>query len=212
MIAALAALALAGPPADGLRAVVARPAAAEDYRAWLALHARPPATLACSPGWPGLALLCFRVWEPVPGDAARRSRRWVSSADLTAWGIDAAGLQAAVDARARTQIAAATSRQIVGMKGSYLEIVDGDGASAAALLHPDLLAARLGGPPIAVALPSDAVMLAWKPGGDDVDLAMAVGVHEVFTAAETPVTEVVHLWDGAAWTAWAMTQPVAPAP
>ncbi len=212
MMEVLGAAALAAAPVEGLRAVVARPGAADDFRAWLVSNHRPETTLACTEGWAGLASLCFRIWEPAPGDPVRRSRRWVTAADLTAWATDAVLLRAALGVAGREHVAQATTHQIEGISGEYLKIVDGDGWSASALLAPDALAARLGGPPIAVALPSDTVMLAWKPGNDQVDLIMAVGVHEVFAAAEAPVTEVVHRWDGTTWTAWAMTLPATPSP
>jgi hypothetical protein len=209
MIPWFAGVALAAPP-EGVRPVVARPAAAGEYKAWLAANGRPAADLACDSGWPGLAALCWRVWEPAPGEPPRRARRWATTADLARWSVDLAALRETARGDATRSIGLATSKRVEGMTGSYVELIDGDGGSAAALLAPDVLASKLGGPPIVAALPSDVVLLAWKPGDEAFDLAMAVGVHEVYTRAETPITEVVHLWDGAAWSAWGVPLPTTP--
>ncbi len=195
-------------PLAGVRPVPAPATAQADWRSWLAGHGKPLSELACVQTWPGFADTCFRVWEPTA--AGKRSRRWVTSADLGAWGTTAAGLRDRVAPHAAERVGAlAKSRDVVGMKATYLEIVDGDGWAAAAILAPEALAAKLGGAPIAVALPADTVALAWKPGDEQVDLAMAVGVHELFAAQESPVSEVIHVWDGKAWTAWAVATPKA---
>ncbi len=206
LLPALAAEPAARDPLAEIRPVPAPSSAQADWRIWLAGHGKPPSELACVATWPGFADTCFRVWEPTA--AGKRSRRWVTSADLAAWGTTAPALRDRVAPLAAERVGAlAKTRDVVGMKATYLEIVDGDGWAAAAVLAPDALAAKLGGVPIAVALPADTVALAWKPGDEQVDLAMAVGVHELFAAQESPVTEVIHVWDGKTWTAWAVATP-----
>jgi hypothetical protein len=206
----IAQLALATAPA-GVRPVVAPSSAADDWHAWLAKQGRPTSDLACEVEWPGYASVCFRVYEPA--DGPKRVRRWVTTADLTRWKLTIDGLRTDVAAAAAKEVALlAQVKPVVDLPATYLEIVDGEGWAAAGLLAPDALAARLGGPPIAVAVPAETVLLAWKPGDDKIDLAMAVGVHELFTGQADPVTEVIHAWDGAKWSAYAVATPHVAAP
>lgn len=201
MVLLLSMLALGAPP-DSVRPTVAPVDAPSQYAAWLAEQGLPGSELACEPLWPEHALLCFKVV-----DAGRR--RWVTSADLAAWGTTLAELRARLTARARPVLATQPRRLPVSdMQGaSYWLAAEGDGWAAAGLLNPDLLARRVGGAPILVATPTDSVLLAWRPGSAELDKVMAVGVRKMFDEEPGSVTPMVHRWDGEKWTPFGQAVP-----
>jgi hypothetical protein len=184
------ALASAAAP-SGLRPVVAAPDAPQRYAAWRMTEGLEPERLACDVVWPE-ALLCLRVWED-------GGRRWASTRDLERWGIGLPAARASLAEAARTHVESAPLVPIEGMAAKYLRLADGDGWAAAGLLRPDLLAERLGGLPLRVAIPSQGVMVAWRAQGPEVDKVMAVGVRELFEQQPQPVTPKVYQWDGARW-------------
>ncbi|HHO52794.1 MAG TPA: hypothetical protein ENK18_18445, partial [Deltaproteobacteria bacterium] len=124
------------PP--GLRPVAASPDTPERYVAWRTSQGLPPAQLHCEPLWPGVALLCFRVWED-------GLRRWVERGDLIRWGVGAEALKARILEASAAPIQAAESVSVEGMSAGYLRLVDGDGWAVAGLLRPELLSERPGG-------------------------------------------------------------------
>lgn len=159
-----------------------------------------PSPLACDVLWPRETLVCFRVQEG-------NKRRFVTEADLAQWAVDVVALRAAVTQRAREKLVdQPKSATIEGTQKTYWTSAEGDGWSAAGVLAPELVAMRLGGP-FMVAVPTDRVLLAWRPGDPDLDKIMAVGVKEMFEAADWPVTAVVHRWDGARFTAYVEAVP-----
>jgi hypothetical protein len=198
----LAGAALAAIP-DGLRPVVGTADVGERFARWLGEEGMPPEHLICEPFWPEVASLCFRVWD-------KGKRRWVVGGDLQAWGVDEPALKAAATAGAEAKIRAAELVPIGGTKASYLRLVDGDGWAAAALLRPDIVAERLGGGPIRVAVPADSVVVAWKVQGDDIDRIMAVGVRELYDQTKGPVSPKIETWDGAKWEPFGEAHPTAP--
>lgn len=198
MIWLLTVAALAGVP-EGIRPVVAPLDAPARFVSWAGDGAR----LACEPLWEGASLLCFRVWEG-------GRRRWVTSADLAAWGATVADLRAAV-ARAAPSRVELERRPIVDMDAHWWLLRSGDGWSAAGVLAPDRVAQALGGGPVRAAVPAEGVFVAWRAGDREVDHVMAVAVRELFDQAEpTGVSPLVHTWDGTSWTAWARAVPQAP--
>ncbi len=150
------------------------------------------ADLACEPLWPGVSLLCFRVWEG-------GERRWVESSDLERWGVGIPELKAALAKQAPSHLKDAEIVEVGGMSEKYLRLADGDGWAAAALLAPQDLAARVGERPIRAALPGEGVLLAWKGGSEELDRVMAVGVRELYEGASGGLSPVVYQWDGKAW-------------
>jgi len=195
MILLFAALALAAPP-EGLRPGLSPWDAPEQFAQWMKSQGAAGASLACTDPWPEHAKLCFRLWE-------KEKRRYVTQADAATWGSDAAGLQAAVLERSRGKIAGMLERTPVeGLPAHYWIARDGDGWQASGILHPDELADAIGGVPILVAAPADGVLLAWRPGVEGVDKAMAVGVREMHDQLDGSITPVIHRWDGTAWAVW----------
>jgi hypothetical protein len=192
-----------GAAPEGLRPVVASADVGQRYVRWRALEGLPPERLVCEPFWPEAAALCFRVWE-------EGKRRWVVTADLFSWGVDAAGLRSAVVAQAEAKVRAAEQVPIGGMEGSYLRLVDPDGWAAAGILRPDVLAERLGGVPIRVAVPAESVLVAWKVQGEEVDKVMAVGVRELYEQTPGPVSPKIHTWENGRWTPYGEARPVEP--
>ncbi len=160
--------------------------------------------LACDPVWPDEVLVCFRVQEG-------KKRRFVTAADLTRWGVDVPGLRSVVTERAGAVLATQPLRKTVeGTEQVYYAAAEGDGWSAATLLAPNVVGARLGAPFLVVA-PADGVVLVWLPGDKDLDKILAVGAKEMFTAAAWPVSAVVHQWDGQHFTSFVEAVP-SPAP
>lgn len=176
----------------GLRPVAASVDAPGRYQAWRTAQGLPPAQLHCEPLWPEVSLLCFRVWED-------GRRRWVEQADLGRWGVSAEALRAAVEQASAAPIEGAQPVSIEGMSERYLQLVDGDGWAVAGLLRPELLAQRLGGGPLRVAMPSQGVLVAWRPAGLEVDKVMAVGVQELYASQPDALSPRVFLWSGTAW-------------
>lgn len=193
----------AGAPPEGLRPVLAPVDAPESYRAWREGRGLPPDDLLCEPAWPGLALLCYRVWEG-------SRRRWVTRSDLAGWGVDLPSLHAAVADASKVSIGAAELVGVEGMDARYLRLVDGDGWAAVGFLHPEGVAQKLGGVPIRVAVPAEGVLVAWRPDGLDLDRVMSVGVRELFDAQPGGVTPVVMQWDGRAWLPFGQATPKVP--
>lgn len=191
---------------DGLRPVVAAVDAPERYNVFRMTEGQDPAALACETLWPEATLLCLRVWEG-------GKRRWVVDGDLGRWGIAFQAARDRLAAGAADKISAAELVPIDGMPASYLRLVDGDGWAAAGVLRPDLVAARLGGGPIRVAVPSENVLLAWRAdAGPEVDRVMAIGVRELYEKQPPAVSPKVVSWDGARWIPYGEAVPAAAAP
>lgn len=194
------AMALAAVPAE-----VTPVLAPADAPAQFAEHVGGPSpSLACDPLWSD-ALVCFKVREG-------KKRRWVTSADLAKWKVDAPALRATLAERAIAKLADQPKPvPVEGMPGAqYWVAAEGDGWAAAGVLQPSLLAERLGGAPILVAVPVDGVLIAWKIGDRELDRIVAVGVKEMYDAGDGPVTPIVHQWTGARWAPYAEAVPSKP--
>jgi hypothetical protein len=133
--------------------------------------------------------------------------RWVSAADLLAWGVSRDALVARVLRRARGHVRASGEFVEVDGLGRYWIAAKGDGWSAAALLHPDMLSRILGSEDLRVAVPNLGVVVAWAGGSAEMDLAMAVGVSDMFSAQKHPVSATVLRFDGRGWAPWATARP-----
>jgi hypothetical protein len=183
---------------DGVIPVLAR---ADTPAQWAETHTD---ALACDPVWPQEVLVCFRVQEG-------KKRRFVTAADLARWGVDSVGLRAVVTERARARLATQPVRRTVdGTEKVYFVAAEGDGWSAATVLAPEVVGARLGGP-FLLAAPTDQTVLVWLPGDKDLDKIMAVGAKEMFEGADWPVSPVVHQWDGRRFSSFVEAVP-APTP
>jgi hypothetical protein len=192
------ALASAAVP-EGLLPAAAPWDAPEQYAAYALANGRAD-TLACESVWPGNARLCFKL-------QADGRRRWVTSSDLTAWGVTTGELVIALRERAAQLKVDVEKVQIDGMNGHYVQLRDGDGWAALALLTPERLAAELGGAPILVGLASEGVAVAWKPGREDVDKVMLIGVSELFSSQEGAVTPAVYAWSDRGYTSFGRAEP-----
>jgi hypothetical protein len=189
----------AAPDVD-LRPVVAASGVESRYSAHRREQGLPPEELACAPLWPGAAELCFRVWE-------RGQRRWVTATDATRWGTTAHELVRVLSDAAGAKLATAELLPVDGLDARYLRLVDGDGWAAAGALRPELLAQRLGGLPVHVAMPADSVLIAWRAGDAELERVMAVGVREWFDQTAGRVSPKVHEWDGLEWRPYGEAQP-----
>ncbi len=131
------------------------------------------------------------------------TRRLVTESELLAWDTTPAALEAV--ARRTTEGAAAAGiyqeMRVEGMAGRYWVGGNGDGRVAAALLHPEDLAAIAGAEPV-VGVPERDTLLFWVPGDPDFDKVLAVGVRRLHDASEHPVSPLVYRWDGERWTVW----------
>lgn len=204
MFALWASLALGAVP-DKVFPALAPADAPAQWREWAKAKGLPASEMACDPLWKDEALICFKVEE-------KGKRRFVLSTDLTKWGVDVEALRRTVTDRAKAALASQpTKTPVPGTDKSYWVSAEGDGWASAGILLPMVLADKLGGP-FYVAVPTDKVLLAWRPGDPDLDTIVAVGVKEMYTAAEWPVTPVVHQWTGTGWIAFveAVAKPVEP--
>ncbi|MEQ1502962.1 MAG: hypothetical protein ABMB14_12065, partial [Myxococcota bacterium] len=134
----------------------------------------------------------------------------VGAADLRAWTVSAGDLRATVATRSDAAVAGAELVPIAGMNASYLRLVDADGWAAAGALRPELVAARLGGGAIRVAVPAQSVLVAWRVGDPAIDTVMAVGVRELFEQQPGPVSPKIHTWDAGRWTPFGEAVPKEP--
>jgi hypothetical protein len=183
-------LAWAAPDVSALRPVVASVSAPQRHQAWQMAEGMPTDPLVCDPLWQDIALLCFRTWEG-------GKRRWVTASDAASWKTDAKAMRALLALQAAAHVQRAEMVPVSGMSASYLRLVDGDGWAAALALRPDLLAERLGGAPVRVAMPAEGVLVAWKVGTPELDQVMAVGVREMYEQMKGAVSPRVVTWDGA---------------
>jgi hypothetical protein len=143
--------------------------------------------------------LCFRVREPAAGGETRE--RWLVAADLVAWGVaDVASVRAYVADQVRARLGSVLTRvPLVGMNGAYWLGADEDGWAPGLVLVPDALTSRAGLGPLRVAAPSWGVVLVWSATDPALELAMAVGVREMYAAQSTPLTDLVFAWEEGRW-------------
>jgi hypothetical protein len=193
-------LAWAAPDASALRPVVASVSAPQRHQAWQTAEGLPADPIVCDPLWQDIALLCFRTWE-------EGKRRWVTASDAASWKTDAKALRALLQEQAPAHAQAAEMVPVQGMNASYLRLVDGDGWAAALALRPELLAERLGGLPVRVAMPAEGVLVAWKVGAPELDQVMAVGVREMYEQMSGAVSPRVVTWDGKKYTPFGQAIP-----
>lgn len=133
----------------------------------------------------------------------RDGDRWVSGADLLAWGMPREELIARVLHRAGAHVRSSGEFVEVDGLGAYWIAATGDGWASSGLLHPDRLARLLGTDELRVAVPNIGVLLAWAGGSEDFDLAMAVGASDMFNVQKLPVSATVFRLDGRGWAPWA---------
>jgi hypothetical protein len=191
---ASAADAPAPPEVGQLRPVLAPWGAPAEFQAFAqAKGASGLATrLACQPLWPDQAQLCVRYWF-------EGRRRWVTEADLQSWGRSLPELVAALREASRPHLASIEEVAVVGTKDTYLRLRDGDGWSAALVLLPELVCARLKSPMMAVAAPSEGVALAWVPAPGDTERILLVGVREHYDSLPDPVSPMAMVWEQGAF-------------
>ena len=200
MLLGLTLLALAAVP-DSVVPIPAPVDSPDQFLAWQRENSQPPfKLLACDKLWVNEALLCFKVSEG-------KQRRWVTQADLQTWGTDLPGLRKWAESRAKGEIASLQKADIEGMNASYWVANTGIGWAMAGVLSPADLTNKIGAKQVFVGMPAEGVLMAWVPANAEVNLAMAVGVREVFDETKKPVTPMVHRWDGERWTTFAEATP-----
>ncbi len=176
---------------EGVVPVAAPEGVQEAYAAWLASSGAPPGKLACDPVWAGRVHVCFqREHDGV--------RSWVTEAEAQEWGVDVSGLRAAIAAHAGDALTQGLSRVAVpDMPGAAYWQLSGKWA-ASGLLRPEELTRLTGAASVRVAAPRADVLLVW-PGGDEaLDTVMAVGVREIFDAADG-LTPAVFAYSAQGW-------------
>lgn len=197
MIGLLVATAIAQVP-HGLRPALAPP---DVHTLWASAHPDDP-PLACEAVLADRAMLCFRVWEG-------KRRRFVTQADLVAWGVGVDALVEAVRERSSERLGALASAEVIDMPESYWIARDDDGWSIASLLHPERLTARVGGADVRVAVPRSGVLLAWRSGSDELDKVMAVATRELWDAGDDAVTPMIFTWTPKGFAPWGQATPAA---
>ncbi|MFH1467487.1 MAG: hypothetical protein ABIO70_24090 [Pseudomonadota bacterium] len=157
---------------------------------------------ACRPFAEGL-VVCLTV-------PAGEGRRLVTVADLEAWEVPQSEAMSLAKARMAEGITAARPEvvPIPDDPRTYLLSAVGDGLDQAALFHPAALAARFGGQPFAVGIPTRDVLIAMPLGDPELQQMVAVGVRRLWEGAEEPVSPAMYAWDGAAWQVWGEAQRV----
>ncbi len=186
-----------------------RPAAAPwdvlDRWATYAAQQEPPLPgLACDVLVADHVRLCFRTRQG-------EQLRWVTEADLTAWGSTVEALREHVTNTSRDRAMRPETLPIDGMNRSYARWVDGEGWAVAPLLWAQEIGKQLG-PDARFAVPAGTVALAWAAGDGDVDKALAVGVVELAEEQPGEVSRVVFRLDGERLVPFAEATPSAPAP
>ncbi|NCG17486.1 MAG: hypothetical protein GWP91_00525 [Rhodobacterales bacterium] len=183
-----------GAVPEGVRPAVAPVDIQARYDQYRSGKNLPLVPLACEAPIADAVRLCFKFWEG-------EKRRWVSLADLNAWGVSLADLHQALVPAATQALEGLQSVAIAGTERHYLQLADGDGWAAAGLLAPHVLASKAPRP--LMAMPQTSVMVSWSMGDAETDLIMAVGVKEMKSAARDPVSAMVLRWDGKQWIAFA---------
>ncbi len=188
----------AGVPA-GLLPALAPWDAPEQYAAHAEASGLDDA-LVCEPVLPGEARLCLKVQE-------EKRRRWVTTADLDRWGAAPRALFDHLRAEARKHPLEIERVGIEDMDSHYARLRDGDGWAAVAVLAPERLAEALGGAPILLGVPVDGVAMAWKPGAEEVDRVMLIGVREVYAGMPGGITPAVYAWSDRGFTLFGRAEP-----
>lgn len=188
------------PAKEDLSIALVDPALIVRYTEARAREGLPAEPLACESLWIGVAALCASS-----GEGERR--HILTRAAMSAAGADLVSLRAQVAAGA--SVSGAESVAISGMTSSYLRLTGAERVSAVAL-RPDLLAERLGGLPIRVALPSDGLLVAWRVGPADLDRVMAIGVAELYAQLPSKLSSKIVTWDGLRWTSFGAAVPSTP--
>lgn len=184
--------AMGGVP-EGVRPTLAPPDVPEQYATWLEEQGGEADELACTPFWPDEALLCFKLRD-------EERVRWVTAADLARWGVEVKELRRNVAKAARDRVEEGLERVPVSDMDAHYWVASGEeGWTAAPLLHPDRLAAQVGGAPFLLAAPTDDTLLVWNPGDPELDQVMAVGVRRMFEEEDGSVSSMVFQWTGEKW-------------
>lgn len=181
---------------EGLRPALAP---ADVHVRWASAHPDDP-PLACEAVLAGRAALCFRVWEG-------KRRRFVTQADLVAWGVGVGDLVDGVRRRSEEHVGSLVSAEVIDMPASYWIARDDDGWAIASLLHPERMSAIVGGADPRVAVPRSGVLLAWRSGSDELDKVMAVAARELWDAGDDAVTPMIFTWSAKGFAPWGQATP-----
>ena len=86
-------------------------------------------------------------------------------------------------------------------KGHYWATGVMDGFDAAGWLHPKRLEAIAGGP-ILAAQPKRGLFCFWLKSNGELHKNMAVGIQEVYSSSQEPISSKVYFWNGDKWMVW----------
>lgn len=169
------------------------------YDAHRARTGREPRPLACGPLWKDAVRLCLQREE-----AGRLTR--LHTGELSgSWSMARDRLASGAAAWVRGEVERV---EVEGMEADYRRVRDVRGRAVLAVLAPEVLAEDVG-LPLAMAIPSTGVVLAWKGGNPELDKVMAVGVKELHDQAKDRVSAEVWAWDGERWFPFAEATPTA---
>lgn len=138
----------------------------------------------------GPLTLCLKAEE-------QGQRRYVTQAELRAWGLDAEGARALAGER----IGASPWEPVeIDGGGRYFQVKTAPGHEATVFLHPEWLLAL--GPEPRIAAPAKGVVVAWTGGDAELDQIMAVGVAKMNEQLPDRLSPMALTWNGQAWVAW----------
>ncbi len=149
----------------------------------------PASKLACKV-LGGELTLCLKAEE-------HGKRRYVTQADLQAWGLDQA------QALSMAETVLSTSPWVVVEiegGGHYFQAKAPPGHQATVFLHPEWLLAFGESPRIAA--PARGVLVAWPGGDEELDKIMAVGVLKMSEGLPESLSPMALTWNGETWVAW----------
>ena len=153
------------------------------------------AELACEDLVLNELYLCFRRVE---GEVAR----FVTQAELAAWGASTADLRARAASLLTTN---PLQLRTIDGGGHYYEVICPPGREAVVLLHPEWLMSV--GPVPLVTNPVYGVMLVWDARDPEVNKIVAVGARKMFDGYPLPISPLVYRWNGAGFVAWGDARP-----
>jgi hypothetical protein len=154
---------------------------------------RPGEVMACAPAIAARLAVCLRESRETQVDGQLAvHRRWLAASDV------ANIVRPVIE---RLGVAEPTGRvvRVPDFKRSFWQTT-GREAWAAPLIDPSAVRAALGATgPLLIAAPRDGLLMAWVPGDEAFDRAMAIGVREQFEAGPASISPAIVHHEGGAW-------------
>jgi hypothetical protein len=133
----------------------------------------------------------------------------ITTEQQAAWGWSDAQLTEQARLASRDAITASRPlrQEVHDMPGRHYWLsASGDGLDMAAFLHPEALAAALGGEAPVVSVPGSGTLLVWLPGDQELDTVVAVGVKSMHGQAAWPVSDKIYRYQDGEWVVWGETR------